>query len=473
MVSRALLRRGVLPRSNRCGTASSGARTPPEDWAACLLHTGPPWELGVARSSSLPTQRTPFDREEPEVEGPSLATGFAARYGDARSSERTQATSQVGVTRMSLSDALALGPAVWDAVLARAELPSPFMSWAWHRAWADSAPAADVAASDVLVLRGAGGAVQALLPVLLRRIPFHRVPVRALTWAIGDLGCPDHLDVLADPAADVGALAPVLEDLPWHLLNLSNLAPNAATARRLCESIAGHGYALRRQALFACPYLELCDDWERYLATLTRTRRQTLRRKERNLQRHHSMAIVDYEGHRLSEGWSRLVRLHERRWEGGGGGAFQDLSLRRLHRRFATELAARQQLWLTTLDLDGETAAAWYGFTLRDTVYFYQSGRDPRWDRESVGLVLMAAMIRRAIERGYRRLDFLRGEDGYKRLWTDARRCTEEITVFRPGWRGRSLRALDAAALLRAWLRGRGGGCGSERDVPAGESNDE
>ena len=161
------------------------------------------------------------------MEGLPLATGFAARCGDVRSSERTQATSRVGVTRISLSDALALGPVAWDAVLARAELPSPFMSWAWHRAWADSAPAAEVAASEALVLWGVGGAVQALLPVLLRRVAFHRVPVSALTWAIGDLGCPDHLDVLAEPAAEVGALAPVLSEIPWQLLILSNLAPHA------------------------------------------------------------------------------------------------------------------------------------------------------------------------------------------------------------------------------------------------------
>jgi CelD/BcsL family acetyltransferase involved in cellulose biosynthesis len=109
-------------------------------------------------------------------------------------------------------------------------------------------------------------------------------------------------------------------------------------------------------------------------------------------------------------------------------------------------------LWLTTLDLDGEPAAAWYGFTFRDTVYFYQSGRDPRWERESLGLILMGAMIRRAIEQGYRRFDFLRGEDAYKRQWTQAGRTTEEVTIFRPGWRGRSLRMLDAAAQVRARL---------------------
>jgi CelD/BcsL family acetyltransferase involved in cellulose biosynthesis len=322
------------------------------------------------------------------------------------------------------------------------------MSWAWHRAWAAAVPAPVVAASETLVLRGADGAIEAMLPVGYRRISFHRVPVMALTWAVGDLGCPDHLDVPAAAAADVAALAPVLEELPWQVLILSNLAPHAVAAHRLSEAIAARGYAVRRRPLWGCPYLELGDDWERYLATLTPTRRQTLRRKERSLRRHHRVEITDYERDRFDDGWRHLVALHERRWNGAG--AFRAPHLEQLHRCFATALAARRQLWLATLDIDGEPVAAWYGFTWCDTVYFYQSGRDPRWDRESVGLVLMGAMIRRAIERGYRRFDFLRGEDAYKRQWTEAQRVTEELTIFRPGWRGRCLRALDRAAALRA-----------------------
>ena len=361
-------------------------------------------------------------------------------------------TASAGVTRMPLSDALALGRTAWEALEASTAAPSPFMSWAWHRAWADAAPTADVAASEALVLRGVDGVIQALLPVLLRRVPFHRVPVTALTWAAGDVGCPDHLDLLSLPGARVTELATSLEALPWELLILSNLAPGAETTMRLCASFAARGYDVRRQKLWVCPYLDLSGDWERYLGTLTPTRRQTLRRKERQLQRQHAMSFTDYDGAQVETGLSYLFSLHERRWDNEVG-AFQDPSARRLHRRFAAELAACRRLWLSTLDVGGEPVAAWYGFTWGDTVYFYQSGRDPRWERESVGLVLMARMVRRAIESGFRRFDFLRGADPYKQQWTTTQRMTEEITVFRRGWRGGALRALDAVGDLRARLR--------------------
>jgi len=356
--------------------------------------------------------------------------------------------------RMSLTDALGLGPDVWEEIQAQGESRSPFMSWAWHRAWADADP--EAVDAEALVLRSGNG-VQAILPLLTRNIRFHRVRVRALTWAIGDVACPDHLDVLATEAADVAALVPLLEELEWDVIVLSNLAPNAPVARRLAQAMAARGHATQCQPLWVCPYLELAGDWETYLKSVTRSRRQALRYMEKNLRRHHAVTITDYDGDRVEEGWRRLVSLHERRWadQAGEGGAFRDPRVDRLHRRFAAELARRGQLWLTTLDVDGEPAAGWYGFTCDDTAYFYQSGRDPRWERESVGQVLLATMIRRAMERGLKRFDFLRGEDPYKRQWTTVGQTTEEITIFRRGLRGRWLRGVETLAGVRARLRGK------------------
>ncbi len=351
-----------------------------------------------------------------------------------------------GVTRSSLPHALELGAQVWDDLVARAGSSSPFLSWAWHRAWADTGPAADLRASEVLQLRGPDGSLQALLPIRLADERFRRITVRALTWAIGDDGCPDELDIPALPEADMRSLAAALDVLPWQVLILSNLAENAPQAKRLREALVALGHAARQRRLWRCPQFTLPASWEAYLEGLSANRRQILRRKERSLRREHTVTLTDYDEDQLDTGWRHLMALHERRWEGAGGGAFTDSRIALLQRQFAGEMARQNRLWLTTLGVDGQPAAAWYGFTSDTTVYFYQSGRDPRWERESVGLVLMGLMIRRAIERGFRQFNFLRGDDPYKGQWTASSRTTEELVIVRSGWRGLFLRALDSIA---------------------------
>src|SRR5258707_15285959 len=104
------------------------------------------------------------------VEGLPLGMGLAADGGDVRRAEYPGVSSRVGVMRWALSDALACGPAAWDGLQARSASPSPFMTWAWHRAWADSASPDEAHTSEVLALNGPGGSLEALLPVRLGRV---------------------------------------------------------------------------------------------------------------------------------------------------------------------------------------------------------------------------------------------------------------------------------------------------------------
>lgn len=353
----------------------------------------------------------------------------------------------VDVARAPLADALACGAPSWDDLCERSACTSPFMSWAWHRAWADTAPPLEQHACEVLTVQDADGALAALLPIRRCRLRFRRRWVQALTWAVGDIGCPDELDLPALPTAEIGALTDALEELPWQVIILPNLASGTANMQRLSAALTERGHAARYQPLWSCPRLELPDSWDRYLATLSANRRQIVRRKERSLGRDHDVVLVDYDQSTLADGWAHLLALHDRRWNGEG--AFQDPRTAALQRQFAAAMARQGRLWLSTLDVDGRPAAAWYGFASGDTVYFYQGGRDPRWQRESVGLVLMGQMIRRAIERGYRTFNFLRGDDEYKYAWAPSRRMTEELVVFRAGWSGRWLRLLDAVAAFR------------------------
>src|SRR5437764_771822 len=148
------------------------------------------------------------------------------------------------VVCLPLLEELRHGSLAWDQLLKRSPAASPFAGWAWHWAWANSAPPEDVRTSQAVLLRGAGGAVEALLPVAVRDVTLRRRRVSALTWAIGDIGCPDHLDVLAAPEADLGAVVTALKALPWDVMVLSNLAPDATNATRLAAALTRRGCAV-------------------------------------------------------------------------------------------------------------------------------------------------------------------------------------------------------------------------------------
>ena len=55
-----------------------------------------------------------------------------------------------------------------------------------------------------------------------------------------------------------------------------------------------------------------------------------------------------------------------------------------------------------------------YGFFFQDAYFAYQGGRDPAWDRESVGFLLEVETIRRTLEEGASEYRFLGGEEDYK-----------------------------------------------------------
>jgi CelD/BcsL family acetyltransferase involved in cellulose biosynthesis len=69
-------------------------------------------------------------------------------------------------------------------------------------------------------------------------------------------------------------------------------------------------------------------------------------------------------------------------------------------------------LWL--LWLEGRPAASLFSLEYGGSVGVYNSGFDPEARALSPGVVLIARTIEDAIARGFRRYDFLRGDEPYK-----------------------------------------------------------
>ena len=168
------------------------------------------------------------------------------------------------------------------------------------------------------------------------------------------------------------------------------------------------------------PVLPLRErDWDAFLAARSANFRQTLRRRERRLNTAFAVRFRAATAESFAADFETLVRLHDLRWPDRTS-TFTAPGRLPFHREFAAVAHDRGWARLWVLELDGEPAAAWYGFRFGGADGFYQSGRDPRFDAYGVGTLLLARTIRDALESGAREYRFLRGDEPYKyRLATD------------------------------------------------------
>lgn len=192
--------------------------------------------------------------------------------------------------------------------------------------------------------------------------------------------------------------------------------------------------------------LEPGTDWEGFLAGRSRNFRSQALRKPRSLARDHRVEERVADEATLEEDLAALLDLHARRW--GPGSAFLEERQRAFVADFAAVALGRGWLRLRVLRVDGRPAAAYLGFRFGGADYFYQLGRDPALDRESVGFVVLVSAVRDAVEAGSAEFRLLRGDESYKDRFATGSDDVCSVAAGR-GPRGRPVVAAVAAARAR------------------------
>jgi CelD/BcsL family acetyltransferase involved in cellulose biosynthesis len=200
--------------------------------------------------------------------------------------------------------------------------------------------------------------------------------------------------------------------------------------------------------------------FEGFLQSRSRNFRSQVRRKERALlERGLSYRLGD-DPARLEDDIRTLAELHHARWAGERSGAFAPARVE-FHLDFARTALERGWLRLWLAEIDGKAVAAWYGFRFGSAEWYYQSGRDPEWDRDSVGLVLLAHTIRAAFDDGLTTYRLLRGGEPYKDRFATSDPGLETVVAGRGPLGALAERSSGVALRLRRALRSRREGSGA------------
>ena len=194
------------------------------------------------------------------------------------------------------------------------------------------------------------------------------------------------------------------------------------------------------------PILRFRDtSWDTFLAGQSQRFRKGARNRRNRLEREHEVRYRYADSATLERDLDAAFRLHRARFREHPGCLFCG-EHEPFQREFAAVALERGWLRLLLLEVDGEPVCCEYGFLFEDAYFAYQGGRDPAWNRYSVGFLLEVESIRRTLEEGAAEYRFLGGEERYKyRYPTEDPRLE---TVLAPAtWQGR----VASAALEAVW----------------------
>jgi CelD/BcsL family acetyltransferase involved in cellulose biosynthesis len=284
-----------------------------------------------------------------------------------------------------------------------AETGNVFSTWEWASTWWRHFGAGRQLR---LTLVGDADDPEAILPLVLER--HAGIPV---------------LRFLGHGVAD--QLGPVCGSSALNVAMRSLAAAPCGTAILLAERLPGQpdwakALAGRLLKQDQSPIIDLsaAGGWNDYLAARSANFRQQVRRRARRLERLGLRFRLSFDPDRLERDLDALMALHHARW-GVRSRAFAPARAR-FHREFAAVALERGWLRLWIAEAEGEPVAAWYGFRFGGIESFYQSGRDPTWDRFQVGAGLLEQSIREAFADGMTEYRLLRGDEVYKARYTTA-----------------------------------------------------
>jgi CelD/BcsL family acetyltransferase involved in cellulose biosynthesis len=306
----------------------------------------------------------------------------------------------------STAELEALVPA-WRALWLKDPDGTPFQHPAWLIPWWRQFGQPDLRAVTI----SDNGELIGLIPLYILADPQTRIRQLLLLGA----GTSDYLDGIFAPACTAGhileAFRLLREEPGWDEAILTQLRGPS----KLLPALTSTGNTVTAEACSRLPAVPI--------AQLPRKLRQNVQYNRNRASRSGELRYEMADRCNCLKFFDRLLDMHSIRWrERGEPGVLSDPRVVAWHREAIPALAEHGLLHLSELWLEGEVLAAMYGLIdpperAQRTLYVYLPSFSTRHATLSPGTLVLAHAIEHAAVDGVHTVDFLRGDEPYKRLW--------------------------------------------------------
>jgi CelD/BcsL family acetyltransferase involved in cellulose biosynthesis len=262
-------------------------------------------------------------------------------------------------------------------------------------------------------------------------------PEAALLSFLGGDDLTDYMGPISEGHESQRAIADALlgyalDEIPtWCSFHARCLPVPFGFAEWLAEAADRRGLPFTMDEHEMTAVLSLPDSFDAYLDQLGRSRRHEVRRKLRRFEEAAPDArLTTATGETLEADLEDFFAMH--RASEGEKGKFMGPERAGFFARIARTFQPLDLLSLDFLEVGGKRVACTFSFTYSGTFYLYNSAFDPSAAALSPGIMIAVLLIRRCIERGMGRFDFLRGTERYKFDLGAERLPLHTATITRP-----------------------------------------
>ena len=306
----------------------------------------------------------------------------------------------------------------WNELLSNSADQSFFQTWEWVTAWWE---AYNKGRELFIVVMRKNGDLVGIAPLYREKIHGPLGGIKRILRFIGDgSDDADGFSMIFDSNYAELCASSFCKWLDansneWDLLELSSMPEECETVQQLLSNVERIDWAQHRWRL---PHLVLSlpATWEEYLAarpsSVCRGLKYMMRRAEKTFQ---LQMRISHKPEEILADLEILFELHQKRWrEKGGPGKFRDAGRKELYRLLCGQ-SSQSAAMLYVLESNGKPISAIFGMLRDGTFYRFQSGYDTDFSKYSVGILHQLYVIQALGLEGVRVVDFLAGDEEYKR----------------------------------------------------------
>ncbi|GEM_PF-2818904 len=334
----------------------------------------------------------------------------------------------------------------WNDLLERSSTRMIFLTPEWVITWwrelgEDDSFMGEKKLRTVLIWEGSN--LVGVAPLMVRKVKRFGLTLRLLEFVGCGMG--DYSDFLL-----AGNKEQLLNQLWGYLVNcddwdigkLENFSSFDDHPLLLEKLLLSHQVRLQIYPADLCPHVRIEGPWETFFEETLKQRthgghrKKELRRLERRLTERGKVSYRLIHG--LKEDPNFLEKMAAVQRVGARSkNLFDRPAYRRFLERFVTETVDRDWIRVSTLEVDGEWIAYYFGFHYANRYSLYNTSFRRNFANCSPGSLLLFHILKCSFEEGLAEVDFMRGEEDFKFNWSNGSRRNTRLVFHRNNFMSR------------------------------------